>query len=682
MLRETPERRVPKTTLVPETSPFYGLTDTPQRKPSAKTRPISIPIPPAQVYLGLETRSDNSYPPIQKSSGLTSPIGDLWKPYAINKDLKDRRRTTNSNDDELVSMDIDDMIMISQRRDELDDEDMDEDEPEECIPTPGASFKVSLDGIEEGMWLSGAPAKDNHDREIDMFSESFKQVDEPTPEEEDFEMPPTPRLKNLAPPGLSKPSRGSGETTDPDTMPAFLTPFANRGEIATHPYHRSAEFVLAQTRQREASIVRPAAGSTRPKKRKGKEENFYVTTLQRAFSKAIQQAESPRPRVVTPPAADLSPPEDPWWGDRLSPPGKSASLEKYSEVHHIEVADDDDDDTEMEDRSLWAAQTHGLGLGLGLGFNLELPLMTRTTSSRPVPRPQRGVDENSPSPPLTRTPSGNGLPRSLSAGDLSALSPALPLDGVKQGSMTPSPTTPEIVTPEFENDSAERKVLVKEKYREAPGRSIEPFFGHSWGRRSPPSDEDDDDDDMPLMPRPTKKDKGKGKAVVADEGQDDPSQVPSLIPDTGNPDGVDYEALAEAFGLDDVEEVMMHYALERSRQEATMRLQKEVCGDSPGASTSRSPPSPTFATDVEMEDAATPTVPPGRQSNSSPNPDLEDEEADWFKGWTFPTVQPKSVSLSAELQRSLSTHLNTPDDQDQAEDQVGPTRIGSKRKAI
>lgn len=637
------------------------------------------------MHLGVETRSDNSYPPVRISSGLTSPIGNLWKPYSINKDRKERDRVAESRNDEVDSMDIDDMVVISTRDDGSDDEEEMGDVSGVRAPNPESRFYVTLDGVDEGMWLSGTPAKDNHNDEIDMFAKSFREVESPKPEELELPlaMPPTPRLKNMAPPGLPKHNPESENSVDPDTMPAFLTPFAQRGEIATHPYHRSAEFVLAETRKREASIVRPPPGTVRVRRRRAPKEveNLCVFTLQKNFSKAVQQAESPQPKVVTPPVEDASPPADAWWGGRVSPPGKQSPLDNYSQIRHIEVSDDDEDE-EMEDRSMWASQTHGLGLGLGLGFNLELPLMTRTTSSRPVPRPRPGVDSNSPSPPLSRTPSGTGLPRSLSAGDLSALSPALPLgDGPKEGSMTPSPTTPEIVTPEFENESGERKVMVKEKYREGPGRSIAPMFGHSWGRN--PSDDDDDDDDRPLMPRPTKKDKGKGKAPAVDDTQDDSESMPSLTPDVGSGDSdeVDYQALADAFGIDDVEEVMMQYALERSRQETTMKSRKEACGDSPGASTSRSPPSQGFDTDVEMEDATPNTDSTSSHEMFRPDAGLEDEAA-WFNGWTFPTTRSNGNSLSAEIQRSLSTPLNSPDEQDQAEDEVGPTRIGSKRKAI
>jgi len=350
----------------------------------------------------------------------------------------------------------------------------------------------------------------------------------------------------------------------------------------------------------------------------------------------------------------------------------------------------------MEDRGLWAEQSYGIGLGLGLGvgFDFKLPYLPREYSGGSLP--DKFGDQHSPSPPLVRTPSDKGKARvSIS---FNGLSPALDLaDRPKNGVLTPSPTSPEVVTPEFDIETG--KHLVKENYKERPGS----MFNGPWNLRLPPREEDDDD--RPYWSRPPiKKDKGKGRAAPEiDEHPPAPETldeepaivIPDFIPiDPTQSDEVNYSALADAFGVD-ADELAMQYMLEMSKLDMGKTAEEIACGDSPGASGSGLPPCHTWTevgdadVDVEMSDESSApsrssssdnllglssTTPPTTSTILIPCTDsFPSAFISWCNGHT---------THEAEDDESVQTISTAQHSHEEYRDEVRPNRIGHKRKAI
>ena len=578
-------------------------------------------------------------------------------------------------------------------------------------PTSKGKFKAraeaALDDLDEGMWLSKTrrTVRPAADRDIDDFVESFKRVEDRQvyeyEEEAPLEMPPTPRPAHatLPNPGkLGKHINFPDKSTNGDDTPAFLTPFSER---RSHPYDRSAVFVLAKTKQKSARLNRPPPGTIRPKRKRAQREttNLCVFTLQKNFSKAIQDAHySPQlqAKLLALPGLDHDSSSDiPWWGESVAPPEDDMESEDSSDESQTDEYDEEDDeDEEVEDRGLWASQSYGVGLGLGLGFDLKGPSMPASSI-----RAERIVNSLSTSPPLDRTPSGKAVSRPKTATGLDALSPALDLaDRFTEGSLTPSPTSPDIITPEFSLDSGERTVLVKENYKERPGGGAGRYNGH-WNLRLPV---DEDDDDRPLWPRPPKMDKGKGRAIP--ELAVDPPRpatpetlnnvppivIPAHIPiDPSLSDEVNYNALAEAFGID-AEELAMQYMLEVSKLDTGKPAEEVDCADSPGASGSGLPPGHAWIEDVdmdvEMSDNGSRSSPITRRStpssiakSSSLGSDITsdvDAFTESFSSWCGAF---KDEAATEAPTRPSSTPIRT---KIQYGNEVGPNRIGQKRKAI
>lgn len=697
--------------------------------------------------------ADAGYPPTpmgtkSKTSRSISPLGALLHQYAMDVDTPSTPRASASYHERSPT----DVVIITSPPDfsrqykragdkardrdskssditmeswsEVDAEGEVDYELETCSPTPRGRAKINMnDDLEDHLWLTRKTVRPFAHRDIDEFVESFKSVEDRQvyeyEEEPPLDMPPTPRAAHATLPkmgtygGKHFPAPGMAETTTSlDDMPAFLTPFRER---QTHPYSRSADFVLAETRKREASIKRPPPGTIRPRKKRAQREitNLCVFTLQRNFSKALQDAlDAPMPSRklrVPPDIADDPPVEMPWWGKQSSPPKGHQQLEDSSNDERLEDSEaenededdtEDDDDDELKDRGLWAAQSYGVGLGLGLGFDLKAP--PTSVSSGSISRVGFNVDPDSPRPPLVRTPSDKAVSRTKITTGFDTLSPALDLaDGLPGMSLTPSPTSPDIVTPEFEQETGKRTVLVKENYKENPGLGMGMFNG-SWNRAIPSREEDDNDDDRPLWPRPTKKDKGKGRAIpdAVEEppistSPEKPDDVPTIvIPahmpiDPSQSDELNYEALAEAFGVD-ADELAMQYMLEMSKLDTGKTAQKVECGDSPGASGSGLPPCHSWMDDVDMDETVSdyhPSSPvstnkayhsssagscSSRVDNKSHGPALNGSFSTWcktFMGKAVDNTPPRPSSSSSRSRMQLGN-------------EVGPNRIGLKRKAI
>jgi hypothetical protein len=698
---------------------------------------MSINLPPPPSYESLTAELDADYPSSPRGTGpkpsrSTSSFGALW-PQAQNLDkaavpwTSTREYDSNANEVVVITSPPDFSRQYKRVRDKTLDESPkrqditmsswnEEDaegeveyELETCPAAPKAKSRITLDNIAEGACLSSRQAKDN--RGIESSGESFMDADDTRIEEDEppFEMPPTPRLakatllprsqfgKQLEYPD-APPKGGSSDDT-----PAFLTPFNQR---RTHPHDRSAEYVLAQTRKREASIIRTPPGTMRPRKKRAQREitNLCIFTLQRNFSKALldtQLSPTPKQQLPLPPVADHAPPdESPWWGGQLSPPSKRSQLPDSGDEENDSDVDDYEDDYEMEDRGLWAEQSYGIGLGLGLGvgFDFKVPSLPREYSGGSLP--DKFGDQHSPSPPLVRTPSDKGKTRASVS--FNGLSPALDLaDRPKNGTLTPSPTSPEVVTPEFDTETGKR--LVKENYKEHPGS----MFNGPWNLRLPPAEEDDDD--RPYWSRPPiKKDKGKGRAVPEiDEQPTGPETldevpaiiIPDFIPiDPSQSDEVNYGALADAFGVD-ADELAMQYMLEMSKLDMGKTAEEIACGDSPGASGSGLPPCHSWTededtdVDVEMSDESAGTS----RSSSSENL-LGLSSTTPFT--TFTTFIPCTDSFPSAFNSWYNGHTNREAENDDSNDdstktiptaqqsheeyrdEVRPNRIGHKRKAI
>jgi hypothetical protein len=265
-------------------------------------------------------------------------------------------------------------------------------------------------------------------------------------------------------------------------------------------------------------------------------------------------------------------------------------------------------------------------------------------------------------------------------------------DRPKSGGSTPSPTSPEVVTPEFDAETGKRTALVKENYKERPGS----MYNGPWNLRVPPTEVDEDD--RPFWSKPTKKDKGKGRAVPEIEEQPPVPEtldevpaitIPSFIPiDPNQSDEVNYGALADAFGID-ADELAMQYMLEMSKLDTSKTAEEIACGDSPGASGSGLPPchSWTEDVDVEMSDESSgssnssssdnlvglsSTTPP--TTSSLPSTDsFSSAFNSWYNGHT------NREAANDELSQAISTHQQS---HEECRDEVRPNRIGHKRKAI
>ena len=715
-------------------SAFYGHPNSPLRHENSSVRPMSIDLPPPPSYESLAAELDADYPSSQRGTGpkpsrSTSSVSALW-PQAPKSDKAAVPWTSTKEYDSQANEIIvitsppdfsrqykrvgDKTLEESPKTEDItmnswNEEDAEGDveyELETCPAAPKAKSRITLNSIAEGTWLSAKQAIDKHGREIESFGESFMDDDATRTDEDEppIEMPPTPRLAKAT---LPQPSRFGKQLQYPDVPPkgassddiAFLTPFAQR---RTHPHDRSAEYVIAQTRKREANIIRTPPGSIRPRKKRAQREitNLCIFTLQRNFSKALletQLSPIPKEQLPLPPVADHAPPdESPWWGGRLSPPSKHSQLPGSSDNENDGDVEDDEDDYEMEDRGLWAEQSYGIGLGLGLGvgFNFKVPSLPREYSARSLP--EKFGDQHSPSPPLVRTPSDRGKPRASVS--FNGLSPALDLaDRPKNGPLTPSPTSPEVVTPEFDTETGKRTVLVKENYKEHPG-SVYNGYNGPWNLRLPPAEEDDDD--RPFWAKPTKKDKGKGRAVpeideqppvpeVLDE--EPPITIPDFIPiDPSQSDEVNYGALADAFGID-ADELAMHYMLEMSKLDMGKTAEEIACGDSPGASGSGLPPCHSWTEDEDVEMSDESSVP----SNSSSSDNLLG-----LSSTTPPTTStifiPRTDSFPSAFNSWYEGHTNQDAESDEKaqtisaprqpleeyRDEVRLNRIGHKRKAI
>jgi hypothetical protein len=748
MERESPEHRVtspdsPKTP-TPKSlgrSAFYGHPNSPLRHENSSVRPMSIDLPPPPSYESLAAELDADYPSSPRGTGpkpsrSASSFGALW-PQAQNSDKAAVPWTSTKEYDSKANEFIiitsppdfsrqykrvgDKTLDESPKREDItmqswneqDAEGEVEYELETCPAAPKAKGRVTLDSIAEGAWLSGKQAQDTYGREPESFDESFKDAEDTGiyQDEPPFEMPPTPRLAKAT---LPPPSRFGKQLQYPDVppkgassndTPAFLTPFNQR---VTHPHDRSAEYVLAQTRKREASIIRTPPGTMRPRKKRAQREitNLCIFTLQRNFSKALldtQLSPTPKQQLPLPPVVDHAPPdESPWWGGRLSPPSKHAQLPKNSDEENDSDVDDYEDDYEMEDRGLWADQSYGIGLGLGLGvgFDFKVPSLPREYSARSLPEKFGG--QHSPSPPLVRTPSDKGKTRASVS--FNGLSPALDLADrpPKGGPLTPSPTSPEVVTPEFDTETGKR--LVKENYKEHPGSTYNGYNG-PWNLRLPPAEEDDDD--RPFWAKPTKKDKGKGRAAPEfDEQPPVPKTleevpaitIPDFIPiDPNQSDEVNYGALADAFGVD-ADELAMQYMLEMSKLDMGKNAEEIACGDSPGASGSGLPPCHSWTededadVDVEMSDESfgpsrssssdnllglSSTTPPTTSTIFVPCtdsfPSFPSAFNSWYEGHT---------SQDAEDDETAQTISAPRQSHEEYRDEVCLNRIGHKRKAI
>jgi hypothetical protein len=694
---------------------------------------MSIDLPPPPSYESLTAELDADYPSSPRGTGpkpsrSTSSFGALW-PQAQNNDKAAVPWTSTKEYDSQANEVIiitsppdfsrqykragDKTLDESPKREDItmsswneqDAEGEVEYELETCPAAPKAKSRITLDRIAEGAWLSGKQTKDS--RGIETFGESFMDAESTGVDEDDppFEMPPTPRLAKAT---LPPPSRFGKQLQYPDPPPkgassddiAFLTPFAQR---RTHPHDRSAEYVIAQTRKREANIIRTPPGSIRPRKKRAQREitNLCIFTLQRNFSKALldtQLSPIPKEQLPLPPVADHAPPdESPWWGGRLSPPSKHSQLPKSSDEENDSDVDDYEDDYEMEDRGLWAEQSYGIGLalGLGVGFDFKVPSLPREYSGGSLP--DKFGDQHSPSPPLVRTPSDKG--KSRVSVSFNGLSPALDLADRPQkgGPLTPSPTSPEVVTPEFDTETGKR--LVKENYKEHPGS----MFNGPWNLRLPPAEEDDDD--RPHWSRPPiKKDKGKGRAVPdIDEQPPAPEtldEVPAIIIpdfisiDPSQSDEVNYGALADAFGVD-ADELAMQYMLEMSKLDMGKTAEEIACGDSPGASGSGLPHCHSWTededsdVDVEMSDESSgpsrssssdnlvelsSTTPPTTSTSFIPCTDSFPAAFNsWYNGHTINEVEnDESTQTIPTAQQSCEEYR----------DEVCLNRIGHKRKAI
>jgi len=709
---------------------FYGHPNSALRHEKSSVRTMSIDIPPPPSYESLAAAREAEYPSSPRGTGpkasrSSSPFGALWPraksidkavvPWAsekaydsmgnevvyINSPPDFSRQYKRVGDKTLDdSPDREDITMSSWN--EKDAEGEVEYELETCPVIPSDKSRITLDRIADGAWLSSiqAQAKDKRDRQKATFGDSLMDADDTGIDEAvpPAEMPPTPRLARatLPPPSqLGKqlrypdaPDKGGSS----DDTPAFLTPFTQR---KTHPHNRSAEYVLAETRKREASKARTPFGTFRPRKKRappGEITNLCIFTLQRNFSKALldtQPSPTPKAKLPSPPCVDQAPPdESSWWGGRLSPPLKHAHLFDGEDEENDGDAEEDEDDYETDDRGLWAEQSYGIGLGLGLGvgFDFKVPSLPREYPARSLP------EQYSPSPHSIRTPSDQTKPRvSVS---FAGLSPAVDLvHRPKDSALTPSPTSPEVVTPEFDTETGQRTVLVKENYQEHPGS----MFTGPWNLRRPPAEEDDDDRDF-WSRRATQKDKGKGRAVSEVNENPPVSEtkvsviaVPDFIPlDPSQSDEVNYGALAEAFGVD-ADELAMQYMLEMSKLDMGKTTEEVACGDSPGASGSGLPPCHSWSEDedidVDMSD-----------SSSGPSRSSSSDNLLGLSSITPPTTSsfPRNESLSSAFNSWYSGHTNDEAENDgsaqtistvkqsleEYTDEVRPNRIGYKRKAI
>jgi hypothetical protein len=223
------------------------------------------------------------------------------------------------------------------------------------------------------------------------------------------------------------------------------------------------------------------------------------------------------------------------------------------------------------------------------------------------------------------------------------------------------------------------------------------MFNSVWNRRLPSNNVDDDsdsDDDRPLWPRPTKKDKGKGRAVpdIEDEtpastttNNEPPIFIPAEIPiDPSLSDEVNYIALAEAFGVN-ADELAMQYMLEMSKLDNGKAAEVIECGDSPGASGSGLPPCHSWAED---EDEVGDVEMSGGQSRSSTPSSPADEGRSSLPGQSstptnsFPAAFRSWYHQLTDRDEPLHSTPDPLRTRPGYGDEVRPIRIGHKRKAI
>jgi hypothetical protein len=505
-------------------------------------------------------------------------------------------------------------------------------------------------------------------------------------------MPLTPRLANHTLPILDLPSPKNKSVvtqgkSDAD-VPAFLTPFSDRGNL---PYHRTAKYVLAQTRKREANIIRAPPSEIRVRKKRVSKEktNLCVLTLQRNLGKAVYAATlAELPDFKTPPQLNNSSDDDDgWWGDKVSPPENHKRLPKYADgVFDMDDVDGEGEDEETVDQARWTAQSGGSGIGLGLTFEKTPQIRT---SSITIPSQSRGtVLDFSTSDPTVRQSSQSSLRSGLGLAESPLASPSLDFMGTSQPrsglhtnaddeslsppswlskgknlSRTPSPASPKLLTPEYDDD-VELPVLAKEKYKQRPVRGFTPMPGASL-RRQPSSDEEEDD--RPLRPRLFRKDKGKGKAKAVDvkiEPEVEP-YIPSVAEQNAELelDYADFTAMAANFGYDSAEDAMMQYVLEQSRLE-TRGSPKEDLGDSPGASGSRNRRLPWISEEVEDDSVSYP-------ASDSMGHESTPKKSSSALVWTEP-LTPEAFSMSGPY--------DTPDSSSSTDDKW-ETRVNEETPA-
>jgi hypothetical protein len=210
---------------------------------------------------------------------------------------------------------------------------------------------------------------------------------------------------------------------------------------------------------------------------------------------------------------------------------------------------------------------------------------------------------------------------------------------------TPSPPTPDIVTPEFDLKTGQLQSLKDNKAWPKLVRS-----GPNWVRSTPVDNDlseaqvEEDEEDRPLRHRPSRRDKGKGKAV---EATPVPSRSPS--PELVTNEGFDLEKAISMYGIEVAEELQVQYVLEISRLRTQLAGNEAVriaCADSPGASGSGTPAQKASMAE-DWDDDAEGEVDMSRWSpddeddmdDGDDNMDAEDEE----ETFTTPTATASTV---------------------------------------
>lgn len=286
----------------------------------------------------------------------------------------------------------------------------------------------------------------------------------------------------------------------------------------------------------------PEAEPTRRPRANGKNENLRALVTHHLLMRRAMEAQKP-----------------PWWSDNIVQV-KDKKIEA-GPPPRISVG--------------WTTQEVGVGLGLGIG--LGTPPSPQARKTYPKEKHPDRLMQGTRLDFSHTVPEDEGFDRVIQR-------PRGPQDLIG----TPSPPTPEVITPEFDD---EEHLLARDDHRSwpRPTRAVAQEAEYDWSKdlakivkeKYGSSADEEDDEDKPLRP---KRDKGKGKAPAPPA----PIEPSTILPTTEK----DIEEEMALYGIETREELHMQYALEASRIQEQTELDKDVRAryrDSPGASGSGSP---------------------------------------------------------------------------------------------